>query len=414
MDHQIGYLDILKQKQYLKLIIANVISRFGDSIDAIAFTWLVYQVSHSAAWSSLIFGINFIPTIFIQPFAGAIVERINKKRIMILCDLIRGGIMIGIASLYLFDHLTIWILFISVILNSTVEAFRNPASTAITPKLLKAEHYEFGISLNSSVCKIVEIIGLAVAGGIIYLFGIYTAIYIDALTFIFSGFIILFIRVTEDHKEKVPLNIHTYFEDLKGGFLYLKESKALLSLCIIAFFINALIVPLNALQAALTEEVYHQDSKVLSVLGIAVSIGIGLASYLYPYLKRRLSSKVVFTIGLLLSGVFYIGMIGIRVISNHLLLLLTLVGLFSFILGFGAGLMSSNLSVCFVKVVKQEYMARASSMLNALGCACIPITSGILSICIGFTSVPIMFIIFGTLTIITAILFLMVRMYREL
>lgn len=68
---KIGYKDIFQQKEYAKMILANLVNRFGDSIDAIAFTWLVYQLTESAAWSALIFGVNSIPTIFITPFAGA-------------------------------------------------------------------------------------------------------------------------------------------------------------------------------------------------------------------------------------------------------------------------------------------------------------------------------------------------------
>lgn len=56
------------------MLVANVISRFGDSIDSIAFTWLVYQVTESAAWSAAMFAMNQLPGVLVQPFAGALVE----------------------------------------------------------------------------------------------------------------------------------------------------------------------------------------------------------------------------------------------------------------------------------------------------------------------------------------------------
>jgi hypothetical protein len=64
VNQTIGYRDVLKQKEYMKLIFANIINRFGDSIDSIAFTWLVFSLTGSAAWSAIIFGINRVPTIF--------------------------------------------------------------------------------------------------------------------------------------------------------------------------------------------------------------------------------------------------------------------------------------------------------------------------------------------------------------
>ena len=71
-NEKIGYRDILRQKEYMKLIGANLINRFGDSIDAIAFTWLVYAVTGSAAWTTLIFALNQLPTVLLQPFAGTL------------------------------------------------------------------------------------------------------------------------------------------------------------------------------------------------------------------------------------------------------------------------------------------------------------------------------------------------------
>ena len=56
MANELRYRDVIKQKNYAVLLFTNLINRFGDSIDAIAFTWLVYQITGSASWAALIFG----------------------------------------------------------------------------------------------------------------------------------------------------------------------------------------------------------------------------------------------------------------------------------------------------------------------------------------------------------------------
>ena len=94
------YKDIFSQKEYGKVLVANVISRFGDSIDSIAFTWLVYQVTGSAAWSAAMFAMNQLPSVLVQPFAGALVEGMNKKRVTVAADVIRGIVVAGLAILY--------------------------------------------------------------------------------------------------------------------------------------------------------------------------------------------------------------------------------------------------------------------------------------------------------------------------
>ena len=75
-----SYRVILRQKEYMKLILASLINRFGDAIDAVASTWIVYELTGNAAWSAVIFGINRIPTVVITPLAGAWVEGRKKNR----------------------------------------------------------------------------------------------------------------------------------------------------------------------------------------------------------------------------------------------------------------------------------------------------------------------------------------------
>lgn len=77
-----GYKHFLKNKNFLAYLSANVINRFGDSLDSIAFTWIIYAITGSAFWSALIFGINRLPTIFLQPFLGVLADKMNKRVVM--------------------------------------------------------------------------------------------------------------------------------------------------------------------------------------------------------------------------------------------------------------------------------------------------------------------------------------------
>lgn len=123
----IRYRDLSSQKEYLKLTMANAVNRFGDSIDMIAFSLMVYQLTGSASWVAVIFGINALPSILFQPFAGAIVERLHKKTIMILADIGRGVIVGVTAVLLMLDLLQPWILLVLTFINSTLESLRIPA-----------------------------------------------------------------------------------------------------------------------------------------------------------------------------------------------------------------------------------------------------------------------------------------------
>lgn len=90
----IGYKVIFKQKEFMKTVIADIVNRFGDSIDTIAFVWLVYQVTQSAAWSAILVPFNSLSAPLISE-----VLRSDELMMSVLYTAISVGMIIG-AALY--------------------------------------------------------------------------------------------------------------------------------------------------------------------------------------------------------------------------------------------------------------------------------------------------------------------------
>ncbi|MBQ5375577.1 MAG: MFS transporter, partial [Lachnospiraceae bacterium] len=80
---KVAYKELFANRNFRKDWAASMINRFGDSIDAIASSWIVYELTGEASWSAIIYAINRLPTIFLTPLAGPWVERHNKKSIMV-------------------------------------------------------------------------------------------------------------------------------------------------------------------------------------------------------------------------------------------------------------------------------------------------------------------------------------------
>ena len=131
-EEKVTYKDAFKQKEYMKLLIANSISRFGDSIDAIAFTWITYAITGSAMWSALIYAMNTLPSVLLQPFSGALVEGLNKKKVMVVTDFIRGIVVLSLALLYMADFLNPLVLVVFTLIISSVETLCMPAARVTT------------------------------------------------------------------------------------------------------------------------------------------------------------------------------------------------------------------------------------------------------------------------------------------
>ncbi len=375
---------ILKtQRQYMKMIVANIINRFGDSIDQIAFTWLVYELTHSALWSTIIVGLNMLPTILIQPFAGALVERMKKRNVMVVCDCIRGVLVGSIALLYMKGLLKAEMLLMVTLLNSTVEAMRMPAGIAIIPKLLEENSYETGISLNSSLSRAMEFIGTGCAGIIIAMFGIHSAILLDTATFFMSAIIISMISYKEEMKQ-TQLTIKTYMNTLKDGFKYVFSYETLILACIIGALLNFILMPINGVLPSYINDILKGDSNTLSLLSIGLSIGSIVGSFAYPILFSKVSKRKLMIHTFTTGGIFFVMLI---MLPHYLPL--TIATLFVFGLFVAIGVMTSAvgtyLSVYLTSQVDSEYLARTGAFFNACITSCIPIASMVMSILLQFT-----------------------------
>lgn len=404
--NKIGYKDILKQKEYMKIITAALINRFGDSVDAIASAWIVYELTQKAYWSALIYALNLIPSVVITPLAGAFVEKKSKKKIMILTDLIRALCVAYIATAYLGGFLQGWHLIITTLVISTAEAFRGPSSSALTPLVLKQEYYEYGTSLSMSLSTIVEMVATGIAAGIIALIGTAGAIYVDMVTFVLSALIITTLHVTEVSKLETSFQMSQYLTTLREGFQYAIHLKALLFLCLIAMFLNAILVPFNSMQAPFVKEVLNGDASVLSVLGVTMSISSLLASISYPKISKKISSRILMVSCAAAIGLFYIGMIAGKP------LYITKVGIYGvtaslfFVLGVVVGWVNSFASVQFMKIVDPQYLARCGALLTSLSMGVSPIASFFVSVMARVASISTIYIACGFLAIFVTILLL--------
>lgn len=383
-----------------------MINRFGDSIDSIAFTWLVYQITGSAAWAAIIFALNMVPTIVLQPFAGAAVERRSKKSVMVISDFIRGFLVIALTAAYVYNMLNPWLMAIFTLTISSVEAFCLPASTAIIPLILDEEYYTSGISLNSALLTISQLAGTAIAGILIGIFGIQTAILIDAATFFCSALLKLSLKVKEHVNNTVSSGYKQYFTDLREGFTYLRKKQMLVNFCILTLLVNAMMVPMNSFLAPFVSDVLKQGSGLLSAIGTASVAGMFIGSAAFPYIadKNKINNTIfIYGIGLSFStGLLPIG----SLINENILAVYVITIIISVCIGFFASILNTIIQIQFLKCVQQDYLARSQSLLGAGSAAAIPVTSTLLGIMVNYVTIKNIMIIAG---IASAVLFAIFR-----
>jgi MFS family permease len=379
-EKKITYKDIWKIPNCRRLIFSNLINRLGDSIDAIAFTWLVYQITGSAAWSALIFGLNQLPSIFVQPLAGPLVEGKNKKKIVIFTDVLRGLIISSFVIMYYLNLVTPYIMAGFTLLITTVESFNLPASSAFVPELIDEEHFVTATSLNLTVSKIFELIGMGVAGIIIAGLGVGAAMLIDASTFLIGAIIISTIEYHGCKLKDESIKEQSYHTKLREGIKYLFKNSTVLYFCSLCVLINFIFTPLNSFLAPITSEVYGMNSAFLSFCTMTLSGATIISSIVMPKIINRFSfDTLAGSLGIVMGLGCFILTLGDNIRGN-IPACYILGGSCFAILGFSSGLLSSCLNVTFVREVDSDYLARIGAVFNAIALASAPVATFIVSI----------------------------------
>lgn len=401
-EEKIGYKSLINERNYLLETLSSIISRFGDGIDTIAFSLLVYQITGSTLLVATLFAVNGLPNLIFGMISGVLCKYVTDKKIMAICDFGRGICVSLIAILFITGNLATWHLYVITFLNSSFESFRGPAATSIIPKLLPMEKIEYGTAFSSAGTKVTELIGLAAAPFLIGMFGLGSAIIVDAATFIMCGLLILGIRLEEALSTDDKLTVKSYFIDLKEGFRYVKNDGLILNIIVFAAVINALFTPYNALQAPYVEEVLHTGSSAMSVMSIAILLGMTVSTVFAPKIKEKIGGRNMFVIGGVMFGITYFSL---AFFGN-----LTPAGIYislavaSFIGGVGILLVNFPLQVILLKNVPQEYLPRAAAIMMAGTLCAAPIGSCITGVVSQFISIEMIYLVVG---VITSILFLL-------
>lgn len=393
------------------MALANMLNRLGDSVDAIVYAWIAYEITQSAALMALMMGINQLPTIFLQPITGAMVDRMSKKKVMIWCDICRGLVVMAVAVAYLAGAATTGLLIASTVINSTLEAFRVPAGLAINPMLLSKDKYALGSGLNQSVSRVCEMIGLALAGVAIGLIGSGGVLIIDAAFFFSSAFVIALIKLKETLVKK-GLHLQHIWQDLVEGAQYIAGKQLMKALILLGMVINLSMVPVASFVTVFVKDTLQGGSELLSAFELARIAGMGLGAFIAPKLKK-FSNQTWTVLGgsLMAFATMALWLIAKQAPSP---LRIALVLLAAVIMGLGTGVMSVIFSTALMKHTDEEYLGRMGGICNAVMSAAIPLGSFICSALATVTTVPIIFLGAGVFALVIYLVLGKTKIYQQL
>ncbi len=269
----------------------QMVSFLGTGMTRFALTIWAWQITGQATALALVAFFSFGPTVLMSPIAGALVDRWNRKFVMMLSDLSAGLSTVAILLLYATGNLQIWHLYVAGAFAGVFESFQWPAYSAAITTMLPKEQYGRANGMMSLLESVSAIGAPILAGILIGLIGIGGVMTIDILTFVFAVGTLALAHIPQPagtaagQEGRGSLRTESVY-----GFRYILQRPSLLGLQLILLSINLLFpffyTILNPMILARTGDNAEVLGTVLSISGIGGVLG-GLVMSAWGGPKRR-------------------------------------------------------------------------------------------------------------------------------
>jgi CRP-like cAMP-binding protein/predicted MFS family arabinose efflux permease len=276
---------VLRRRNFALLWTGQLVSTIGSALTSIAAGILVYRLTGSALSVVLTLMATVVPNLVIGLIAGVYVDRMDRKRILMVSDLLRGLLVLLIPVLVAL-HIA-W-LYVVILASSAITTFFDPAFEAILPELAPDEELGAANALMSISSFGSNAVGFAAAGLISSTIGIDWAFRIDAATFVFSAACVFLARLPEGAVPDLASSVSSVSANLRTGLRYLFSTPILRSL-VVAFAIYYLSVGIwNSLLLPFSERALHATEFEYSLQEGLTSVGFVAASLLMANYVGRL------------------------------------------------------------------------------------------------------------------------------
>lgn len=273
------------------LWLAQLVSQAGDRAHQIALPIYVGMVTGSALHVGLLFATVSLCHILLGPLAGTLVDRWERRRVMIYSDLIRAGLVLLVPTLLWID---IRLAYPVTFLMTTALLFFGPARLSILPDLVSEDELVEANSVFSITETSVDLVGFTLAGIVVSLLGAIPVFYFDALTYLVSAALISLIAFRERSRPRRMTGFSELVEDLRAGARFL-WGNAVLRANTILFFVAPLAVGVvAALTPMYSLQVLGTGAWGYGILEASMGLGALVGGLLVGrYLSRRPKGPVI-------------------------------------------------------------------------------------------------------------------------
>lgn len=385
------------------------LSIVGSRAAQFALVWWLTLETGSATVLATASLVAFLPIILLGPFVGALVDRWNRRVIMILADSFIALVGLWLAFLFWSGSMEVWHVYVVMLARSFGETFHSPAMAASTSLMVPEKHYTRISGLNQTIHGLLNLVGAPLGAFLLAIMPLHGVMLFDVVTAAFAVIPLLVIVIPQPKEEHVAaIKMSSFLSNARDGLRFVLHWPGMLVLLAGASVLKIVLIPAFNLAPLLIMNHFKGGAAELGALEAAVGLGMllgGLLLSMWGGFKKK-----VYTI--------LLGMMGLG--AAALILGLTpgtmlWLGIASvFVIGFTISFTDAPISAIMQATVPPEMQGRVFGLLGSLFSLTTPIGLGIVALVGDAVEVPFWFQLGGILCLLVAIVSFFIPAFRTI
>ncbi|WP_027630679.1 macrolide efflux MFS transporter Mef(A) [Ruminiclostridium cellobioparum] len=344
----------------------QAISLITSAILQMAIIFYLTEKTGSAMVLSMASLVGFLPYAVFGPAIGVLVDRYDRKKIMIGADLIiaTAGAVLAVVALY--TELPVWMVMVVLFIRSIGTAFHSPALNAVTPLLVPEEQLTKCAGYSQSVQSISYIISPAAAALLYSVWELNAIIAIDVLGAVIASITVAIVSIPKLNNQVQSLKPN-FIREMKEGIVVLRQNKGLFALLLLGTLYTFVYMPINALFPLISMEYFNGTPMHISITEIAFASGMLVGGLLLGRLGS-FEKRVLLIIGSFFIMGASLAVSGILPPSGFVIFVVCCA-----IMGLSVPFYSGVQTALFQEKIKPEYLGRVFSLTGSIMSFSMPI-----------------------------------------
>ena len=207
----------LWNRDFILLLQGCAVSMVGDILYSVAIGYWVYEKTGSNTLLGLLSSVSSFMAMFLSPFTGSITDKLNRKHVIVGMDLTRGVVMSAAGILALQDNLTTSMVIVFSVIAALCAQFFDPSVATTMIDIIPHSQMVQGQSAYNGVCSLISLIGKAISGLFVTLFGVAPIILLNGISYFLSAFTEMFIRIPPSSQQGNVVTVRSVMHDMKNA-----------------------------------------------------------------------------------------------------------------------------------------------------------------------------------------------------